>query len=144
MGLRSISLVEANVTQDLPFNQKNIPDADLTVTNAGMLEVFQAIAALPMLVTKLRNQVAQMSELVSKIETHHCLNSDEDLPEGYISPKELAARTFVTVKETAFLLNMSEKSVRRLIKRKLLSASKGLGKILIPVQEIGNYLKRTV
>jgi hypothetical protein len=48
-----------------------------------------------------------------------------------------------TMSETAFVLRCSEKSVRRLIDRNLLSASKGLRHIRITRQAILDYLART-
>jgi hypothetical protein len=48
-----------------------------------------------------------------------------------------------TIAETAFVLKCSEKSVRRLIDRKLLSASRGLRHIRITRHAILDYLART-
>jgi excisionase family DNA binding protein len=48
-----------------------------------------------------------------------------------------------TVEETAGVLKISTKSVRRLLKRRLLSGSKALRKILIPRQQVEDFLKAT-
>jgi excisionase family DNA binding protein len=48
-----------------------------------------------------------------------------------------------TVKEAAFLLNVSEKSVRRFLARGLLHASKAIRKKLIPREEIETFFERT-
>jgi hypothetical protein len=48
-----------------------------------------------------------------------------------------------TIPETAFVLKCSTKSVRRLIDRNLLAASKGLRCIRITRQAISDYLNKT-
>ncbi|HZQ47925.1 MAG TPA: helix-turn-helix domain-containing protein [Verrucomicrobiae bacterium] len=48
-----------------------------------------------------------------------------------------------TIEETAKVLNISTKSVRRLIARGLLTPCNALRKILIPRQQIIDFLKRT-
>jgi excisionase family DNA binding protein len=48
-----------------------------------------------------------------------------------------------TIAETAFVLKCSEKSIRRLINRKLLAASRGLRHVRITRQAIMDYLART-
>jgi excisionase family DNA binding protein len=48
-----------------------------------------------------------------------------------------------TVEETAGVLKISTKSVRRLLKRRLLSGSKALRKILIPRRQVEDFLKAT-
>ncbi|MCC6235290.1 MAG: helix-turn-helix domain-containing protein [Verrucomicrobiales bacterium] len=49
-----------------------------------------------------------------------------------------------SVRETAELLGVSEKTIRRLIYRKLLRASRALRHILIPRTEIDRFLKLTL
>lgn len=48
-----------------------------------------------------------------------------------------------TVAEAAVVLKISTKSVRRLLKRKLLTGSKALRKILIPRKQVEQFLKAT-
>jgi excisionase family DNA binding protein len=48
-----------------------------------------------------------------------------------------------TVEQAATALNISTKSVRRLLKRRLLTGSKALRKILIPREQIEEFLKAT-
>jgi len=48
-----------------------------------------------------------------------------------------------TVEQTAAALNVSTKTVRRLLKRRLLTGSNALRKILIPRQQIDAFLKAT-
>lgn len=48
-----------------------------------------------------------------------------------------------TVQEAAVALNVSTKTVRRLLQRKLLTGSKALRKILIPRQQLEAFLKAT-
>ena len=50
---------------------------------------------------------------------------------------------FFTVKEAARELNLSEKSIRRLLGRGLLRASKATRKILIPRCDIETFFERT-
>lgn len=56
----------------------------------------------------------------------------------------LAQRMAYSVRETAELLGVSEKTIRRLIYRKLLRASRALRHILIPRTEIDRFLKLTL
>ncbi len=65
---------------------------------------------------------------------------DQAAPAGRQSPPRLAYR----VKETAQMLGISEKSVRRLIARGLLRTSKALRHLLIPRSEIERFLKETL
>jgi len=48
-----------------------------------------------------------------------------------------------TVEDAAAVLKISTKSVRRLLKRRLLTGSNALRKILIPRQQIDAFLKAT-
>ena len=48
-----------------------------------------------------------------------------------------------TVEEAAAALNVSTKTIRRLLARGLLTGSKALRKILIPRQQIRDFLKAT-
>lgn len=50
---------------------------------------------------------------------------------------------FMTVKEAAVALNVSPKTVRRLIGRKLLRASLALRKVLIPTEDVESFIERT-
>jgi len=52
-------------------------------------------------------------------------------------------RLALSVRETAGILGVSEKTVRRLVKRKLLRASRALRHLLIPAKEIEKFLERT-
>jgi excisionase family DNA binding protein len=61
-------------------------------------------------------------------------------PQGKAVPPRLAYR----VKETAQMLGISEKSVRRLIDRGLLRTSKALRHLLIPRHEIERFLRDTL
>jgi len=53
-------------------------------------------------------------------------------------------RLAYSVKETAALLGLSEKTVRRLIDRGLLKASRALRHLLIPKKEIDRFLEATL
>lgn len=63
------------------------------------------------------------------------------------SPPPAAApampRLAYSVKEAADLLGVSEKSIRRLIDRGLLKASRALRHLLIPKKEIERFLEQT-
>jgi excisionase family DNA binding protein len=48
-----------------------------------------------------------------------------------------------TVAETAAVLKISTKTVRRLLRRRLLTGSKALRKILIPRAQVEQFLKAT-
>jgi excisionase family DNA binding protein len=57
--------------------------------------------------------------------------------------EELIPRRLLSLKETAHVLNVSQKTVRRLIDRKLLKASKALRHIRVPVEAIDQFVKQT-
>lgn len=50
---------------------------------------------------------------------------------------------FFTIKEVTGILNVSDKSVRRFIKRGLLNPSKAIRKILIPRDQVLNFYETT-
>ena len=52
-------------------------------------------------------------------------------------------RLVYTVDEAATVLNVSTKTIRRLLARRLLTGSKALRKILIPRQQLEAFLKAT-
>ncbi len=52
-------------------------------------------------------------------------------------------RLALSVRETAGILGVSEKTVRRLVNRKLLRASRALRHLLIPTKEIQRFLDET-
>lgn len=53
------------------------------------------------------------------------------------------SREFLTIKEIAFLCNVSEKSIRRAIKRGLFNPSVAFRKILIPADQVSTFYDRT-
>jgi Helix-turn-helix domain len=110
------------------------------VNNEAIAQMFQAFAALPMLVRLIQKQTSEISEIKKELTAFRASqNPPSDQPEGYLDPNTLAAMKYLTVKQAAFLLNMSVKSVRRLIERGLLKPSKGLRVKLIPVGDIHAY-----
>ena len=56
----------------------------------------------------------------------------------------IARRMAFSVRETAEMLGVSEKTVRRLINRKLLRSSHALRHLLIPKKEIERFLDETI
>ena len=60
------------------------------------------------------------------------------------SPVAPAPRLAFSLRETADMLGVSEKSVRRLISRGLLRSSRALRHLLIPRKEIERFLNDTV
>lgn len=66
--------------------------------------------------------------------------SEEIAPESNGTPPRLA----YSVAETANILGISGKSVRRLIARNLIRPSRALRHLLIPRSEIERFLKETV
>lgn len=52
-------------------------------------------------------------------------------------------RLVYTVQEAATVLNVSPKTIRRLLARRLLTGSKALRKILIPREQLDAFLKAT-
>lgn len=55
-----------------------------------------------------------------------------------------APRRAYSIRETASMLGVSDKSVRRLIDRRLLRASRALRHLRIPAAEIERFLKETL
>ena len=60
-----------------------------------------------------------------------------------ITNKNTYQPLFFTVREAAAILNVSDKSVRRFIKRGLLNPSKAIRKILIPREQVINFYEAT-
>lgn len=56
----------------------------------------------------------------------------------------LSSRLALSVRETASVLGVSEKTIRRLIDRRLLRVSRSLRHILIPRSEIERFLRVTL
>jgi excisionase family DNA binding protein len=66
-------------------------------------------------------------------------------PQGTVSlTPARQIRLAYTAKETAALLGVSEKTVRRLVARGLLHASRALRHLLIPKKEIERFLQETL
>lgn len=70
------------------------------------------------------------------------LSSPSSEVQGVPSGPKLAAVVY-TIEEAAVVLNVSTKTIRRLLNRGLLTCSKALRKKLIPRQQIENFLKAT-
>jgi excisionase family DNA binding protein len=106
--------------------------------------MFHAFAAMPTLVSLVQDQAKEISavraELKALQNNHHPAS---ELPTGYISPQEYPARKFVSIKEAAFLLHLSTKSIRRLIERNVLTSSKAVGVKRIPKEDIEKYKATT-
>ena len=110
-------------------------------SNEAMIaQMFSAFAALPTLVALLEEQTEQISAMRTELKAlQNNQHPAKELPDGYVSPEEYAARKFVSIKEAAFLLHLSTKSIRRLIGRKILTSSKGVGVKRIPKDDIEKY-----
>ena len=59
-------------------------------------------------------------------------------------PVFLPPRLAFSVKETAAMLGLSEKTIRRLVSRRLLRSSHALRHLLIPKKEIERFLELTL
>jgi hypothetical protein len=118
----------------------NLPSTN----NEGLAQMFQALAAVPTLVALLQEQANQISAVRAELKAlQNNQHPPKGLPDGYVSPEEYAARKFVSIKEAAFLLHLSTKSIRRLIKRNILTSSKAVGVKRIPKEDIETYQKGT-
>jgi excisionase family DNA binding protein len=53
------------------------------------------------------------------------------------------SRKFMTVQEAAEALNVSTKTIRRLVNRKLLRACKAFRRVLIPTEDVESFVERT-
>lgn len=72
------------------------------------------------------------------------MNSIPTAPTSIETVAVPAERLAFSVAETAVLLGVSEKSVRRLISRGVLGCSRALRHLLIPRKEIERFLNNTV
>jgi len=79
----------------------------------------------------------------SQTSSDHIGLPDESARTARLHPMPGPQRLAFSVKETAAILGVSEKTVRRLIARKLLRASRALRHLLIPIKEIERFLERT-
>lgn len=88
-------------------------------------EAHQAIPALVDAVERLRSEMHLFRQELGK-------------------QKAPPTRKFLSLKQAAEELNVSQKSARNLLDRGLLKSSKGLRVIRIPTEEIENYKRRTI
>ncbi|MBU6401007.1 MAG: helix-turn-helix domain-containing protein [Verrucomicrobia bacterium] len=65
-------------------------------------------------------------------------------PSAGIDPQLYATRLAFSVREAAEILGVSEKSIRRLINRRLLKSSRALRHLRIPKSELSRYLETTL
>lgn len=72
------------------------------------------------------------------------MNNIPPAPTSIATVAAPAERLAFSVAETAAMLGISEKSVRRLISRGVLSCSRALRHLLIPRKEIERFLNNTV
>src|SRR4051812_49418551 len=113
-----------------------------TLNPVNLIQLLSGFSAIPQLVDRIGELEGKIAELGNKVDG---INQPQEtkLLEGYVSAGEYAARKFFSVKETAFLLKMSEKTVRRLIDRNVLKSSKGIRLKRIPKESIEAYEKAT-
>lgn len=106
----------------------------------------EALYALPALLASSQSQYEQIRLLREEVASlrRERLVEEARKPVGCITWAEAQTKRFISVKQAAFLLNMSEKSIRRLIERCLIKVSKGLRHIRIPVEQVEAYGKRTI
>lgn len=60
-----------------------------------------------------------------------------------LGPNIFGSRLAFSVKEVAAILGVSEKTVRRLVNRRLIGTSRALRHLLIPKKQIEKFLERT-
>ena len=91
------------------------------------------------------NEATTSSKQAANCQTcsDHIVLPDESARTPRLHPMPGPQRLAFSVKETAAILGVSEKTVRRLIARKLLRASRALRHLLIPAKEIEKFLERT-
>ncbi|MBU6399694.1 MAG: helix-turn-helix domain-containing protein [Verrucomicrobia bacterium] len=65
-------------------------------------------------------------------------------PSAGIDPQLYATRLAFSVREAAEILGVSEKTIRRLIDRRLIKVSRGLRHLRIPKSELTRYLETTL
>ena len=112
-----------------------------------MLDAFNPLSSL---LESIVNQAlaplrAEIDSLRKQLEQNRQSNQKEMLvPEGCLNWETAKTRSFLSIKQTAYLLNMSEKSVRRKIECGIIKTSKALRHHRIPIGEIEMYQQRTV
>ncbi len=114
------------------------------VSEAAINPLSNAIAS--MIEQTLAPYLAEVADLRTRLNLLDNQQSGRtaNVPHGCLSWQEAKTKQFLSIKQTAFLLGVSDKSVRRKIDDGLIKASKALRHVRIHVDEIDAYRKRTV
>ena len=93
------------------------------------------------LVTKIARQLGTVPRETRRIMSNNDVKAAQSLEEDRSS---IPDRKNYTLKEAAVYLNVSTRTIERLLQRKLLRRNKALRKILIPRTELDSFLQRTL
>ena len=117
-------------------NDGKMPQAFSPFASILASVVERALAPYRIELAALRKQVASLSGERSL--------EPASIPPGCLSWEQAKTKRFLSIKQVAYILEISDKSVRRKIDGGTIKASKALRHWRIPVSEIDAYQQRTV
>lgn len=93
--------------------------------------------------TPFKAEIAVLHKQVDSLSVRQNVQAAK-VPHGCLSWEEAKTKRLLSIKQAAYLLGISEKSVRRQIDAGNIKASKALRHVRIPLDEIEAYQRRTV
>jgi len=109
-----------------------------------MREALEGFAALPAVLTSLEQIQKQMLDMQREITALRKVSGSEEGDNAPITWPEAKGKRFVSLKQAAYLLDVSEKTVRRLLERELLKSSSGTRHKKISVESLEEYSGKTI
>ena len=107
-------------------------------------EALNGFAVLPRVLTSLELIHVQMASMQAEIAALRKVSGNGDGEKPLITWPEAKGKKFVSLKQAAYLLDVSDKTVRRLLDRGLLKASSGTRHRKVLVESIEEYGGRTI
>ncbi len=109
-----------------------------------MREALEGFAVLPAVLTTLEQLRKQMGAMEREITALRKVSGSGDNEKPVITWGEAKGKRFVSLKQAAYLLDVSEKTVRRLLERELLKSSSGTRHKKISVESLEEYSGKTI
>lgn len=106
-------------------------------------DALEGFAALPSVLDSLEGVRRQMQSMQAEITALRKV-SGGDAERPLITWQQARGKQFVKLKEAAYLLGVSEKTIRRLLERDLLKCSSGIRHKQISVQSLEEYGGNTI
>ena len=107
-------------------------------------EALNGFAVLPAVLSTLEQLRAQMGSMQNEIAALRKVSGNGDGNDAPITWNEAKGKRFVSLKEAAYLLDVSDKTVRRLLDRGLLKCSSGTRHRKISVDSLEEYGGKTI